>query len=252
MVANRLPSVVACAATLCERPAITVVSCSAASRASRARVATVRSRSRVRDCLHLQLLDVLGQVARGHPLVDVLVTGERAELLDPRLHVVPGHPLARGDRLQVDLVDDVLVGLDHAVGHVDAEVALRLQHGDPQLPLEHDLVLRRPDRGEVGAGVPGGEDVGDAHVVQFPTGGRGEDSCQPSSAHGRPRPVRRRCPRNAVEPGVRVTELEAGTHCRRTGSTSVISRAPGDEAAERRARREGVHACRCGTGSRPT
>ena len=53
--------------------------------------------------------------------------------------------------LEVDLVDDRLVGLDHAVGHVDAEVALRLEHGDPQLPLEHDLVLGRPDLGQLGA-----------------------------------------------------------------------------------------------------
>ena len=49
MVANRLPSVVAWAATLCERPAITVVSCSAASRASLAKVATARLRSRSSD-----------------------------------------------------------------------------------------------------------------------------------------------------------------------------------------------------------
>jgi hypothetical protein len=58
--------------------------------------------------------------------VDVLVTGERAELLDARLHVVAGDPLAGGDRRQVDLVDDRLVGLDHPVGDVDAEVALGL------------------------------------------------------------------------------------------------------------------------------
>ena len=47
--------------------------------------------------------------------MDVLVPGERAELLDPRLHVVPGDPLALGDRGEVDLVDDPLVGLDDAV-----------------------------------------------------------------------------------------------------------------------------------------
>ena len=39
------------------------------------------------------------------------------------------------------LVDHRLVGLDRLVGHVDAELALRAQHGDPQLPLEHDFVL---------------------------------------------------------------------------------------------------------------
>ena len=108
----------------------------------------------------LELLDVLGQVAGGHPLVDVLVPGERAELLDARLHVVAGDPLARGDAGQVDLVDDLLVGLDDAVRHVDAEVPLGLEHRDPELPLEDDLVLGRPDLGEVGAGVAGGEDVG--------------------------------------------------------------------------------------------
>ena len=48
-VANRLPSVVACAATLWLRPAITRLSCSDASRASRARAATVRSRSSSSD-----------------------------------------------------------------------------------------------------------------------------------------------------------------------------------------------------------
>ena len=64
---------------------------------------------------------------------------------------------------KVDLVDDLLVGLDHTVGHVDPQVALGFEHGDPQLPLEHDLVLRRPDRGEVVAGVPGREHVGHRH-----------------------------------------------------------------------------------------
>jgi hypothetical protein len=63
----------------------------------------------------LQLLDVLGHVARGHPAVDDLEPGERAELLDARLHVVAQHPLARGDRGEVDVVDDRLVGLDGAV-----------------------------------------------------------------------------------------------------------------------------------------
>ena len=113
---------------------------------------------------HLELLDVLGEVARGHALVDVLVPGEGGELLDPRLHVVPGHPLPRRDAVEVDLVDDLLVGLDDAVGHVDAEVALGLQHRDPEPALEHDLVLGRPDRGEVGAGVAAGEDVGVGHL----------------------------------------------------------------------------------------
>src|SRR3546814_2084191 len=48
--------------------------------------------------LDLQLLDVLGEVAAGHALVDVFMTGQRAELLDPRLDVVAGDPLRSEER----------------------------------------------------------------------------------------------------------------------------------------------------------
>ena len=89
-----------------------------------------------------------------------------AELLDARLHVVAGDPLARGDRREVDVVDDRLVGLDDAVGDVDAEVALRLEHGDPELALEHDLVLGRPDRRHRGARRSAGEDVRDRGLAR--------------------------------------------------------------------------------------
>ena len=106
--------------------------------------------------------------------MDVLVPGQRRELLDPGLHVVPGDPLAGGDGVEVDLVDDALVVLDDAVGHVHAEVALGLQDRDPQLPLEHDLVLGAPDGGEVGSRVAGGEDVGDGHGAIVP--------CRPGAA----------------------------------------------------------------------
>ena len=51
------------------------------------------------------------------------VPGERCELLDAGLDVVAGDLLALGDRVEVDLVDDRLVRLDHAVGRLDAEVA---------------------------------------------------------------------------------------------------------------------------------
>ena len=60
----------------------------------------------------LQLLDVLGEVAAGHPLVHVLVPGQRAELLDARLDVVAGDPLAGRDGGEVDLLDDALVVRD--------------------------------------------------------------------------------------------------------------------------------------------
>ena len=135
------------------------------------------------------------------------------ELLDPRLHVVPGDPLAGGDRVEVDaLSDDVLVGLDDAVGHVDAEVALGLEHRDPELPLEHDLVLGRPDLGQVGAGVAGGEDVGDGHGLIVPMSGS-------HSSHGRPPAVialeprrpRRRRRRARADQLVRRSDPAAGT-----------------------------------------
>ena len=70
--------------------------------------------------------------------------GQRGELLDARLHVVPGDPLTFGDRGQVDrrhaLVHDLLVGLDRAGRDGHAQVGLRTQHRQPQLALQHDLV----------------------------------------------------------------------------------------------------------------
>ena len=108
---------------------------------------------------HLQLLDVLGEVARRHALVDVLVPGERAELLDARLDVVPRDALARGDRVEVDRVDHSAVVVDHLLRDVEPERALRLEHREPQLTLEDDLVLGRPDAGHGLGGVARGEDV---------------------------------------------------------------------------------------------
>jgi hypothetical protein len=151
-VAKRLPKVVACAATLLR---------SEAGQPGQRRDDPVAHQLEGRA--DLQLLDVLGQVARGHPLVDVLVPGEGAELLDACLHVVAGDPLAGSDRGQVDPVHDRAVVLQHAVRHVDAQVALRLEDGDPELPLEDDLVLRRPEPDQLGRGVAVRQHVRDAH-----------------------------------------------------------------------------------------
>jgi hypothetical protein len=114
------------------------------------------------------LLDVLGEIPAGHALVHVLVPGQRVELLDPRLHVVPGDPLAGRDRLQVDLLQHPPVVLDHAVRDVDPELLLRPQDGKPQLPFEHDLVLRRPQLRHRQAGITRSENVRDPGL----TGGR--------------------------------------------------------------------------------
>ena len=95
------------------------------------------------------LLDVLGEVPAGHALVDVLVAGQRVELLDPRLDVVASDPFAGVDGGQVDLVDHGPIRGQHLVGvvggEVHAEVALRLQHSQPQLPFGDDLALGSPE-----------------------------------------------------------------------------------------------------------
>ena len=109
----------------------------------------------------LQLLDVFGEVAAGHALVEVLVTGEFAELLDARLHVVAGDAFPPHDGVQVDLVLDPLVALDHAVRHRNAEIALALHHRDPVFAFEADLAFAAPDGAHGGRGVAFGEDVGD-------------------------------------------------------------------------------------------
>ncbi len=109
----------------------------------------------------LQLLDVLGEVAAGQALVHVLVPGEGVELLDARLDVVPGDPLAGGDGVEVDLLDDPLVVGHDVVGDVDAEVALGFEDCQPEVALEDDLVLGRPQADELRARVAGGQDIGD-------------------------------------------------------------------------------------------
>ena len=102
----------------------------------------------------LQLLHVLGEVAARHPLMDVLVPGQRVEFLDPRLHIVAGHALALGDRVKVYLVDHRLVVGDNIVGDIQSERGLRTHHGDPQLPFEPNLVLGRPDPRHVRTRIP--------------------------------------------------------------------------------------------------
>jgi hypothetical protein len=70
--------------------------------------------------------------------VDLLVAGEVVELLDARLHIVPGDFFARHDRGGIHLVLHRLVGGDGLGGNVEPEIALGLHHGDPEFALQHD------------------------------------------------------------------------------------------------------------------
>ena len=96
---------------------------------------------------YLGLLDVLGQVARGHALVDVLVPGQRRELLDARLHVVAGDALTPSDRVEVDLLDHRLVGLDDFVDKVIPELQRRgiFRKEYEGTTLRENLGLPRPE-----------------------------------------------------------------------------------------------------------
>ena len=118
----------------------------------------------------LQLLDVLGEVTAGHAFVDVLMTGEVAELLDTSFHIVAGDALALHDGSHVDLFQNGFVGFDHAFWHVLAEVALGFEHGHPVLAFEADFAFGGPNGAHGGGGVAISEDVGDGVGHEFQTG----------------------------------------------------------------------------------
>ncbi len=110
----RLPTVVTCAATLCVR-AVSGMSRSCFARAANCTsAATLFVRTTCKRAEHLELLHVLREVAARHALVDVLVAGQFAELLDARLHIVPRDALALHDAAEIHRVLHPLVALDHA------------------------------------------------------------------------------------------------------------------------------------------
>ena len=119
----------------------------------------------------LQLLNVFGQVPARHALVHMLVAGQRVELFDARLDVVAQHPLALGDRGEIDIGDHPLVIVDDAVRNVDTQLGLRPQHREPQSALADDLGLRRPDRDHLVAGIPAGQHVWNRHKYTAYGGG---------------------------------------------------------------------------------
>ena len=51
---------------------------------------------------------------------------------------------ALGDGREIDLIDHGFVVRDDLFRDVHPEASLRSQHGQPEFPLEHDLVLSGP------------------------------------------------------------------------------------------------------------
>ena len=133
------------------RPAITRSACSVASRASRASAATARSRTSSSDrrTCSCSTFSVRSRLVMPLWMCSCPASAENSSIRAFTSCRVTAS--RRRDRVEVDVVDDLLVGLDHAVGHLDAEVALGDQHGQPQPALQHDLVLRRPDAGQLRA-----------------------------------------------------------------------------------------------------
>ena len=128
--------------------------------------------------VNLQLLHVLREIAGGHTLVDLLEASEVVELLNAGLHVVAGDLLPLGDGGQVHLVEDLLIGGRSLGRDLDAEFLLSLHHGEPELALHLDLLLRGPQVGHLRGGIAGGEDVGNillcsSHAPHYPTGAPG-------------------------------------------------------------------------------
>ena len=105
--------------------------------------------SLVADDVHgapdLQLLHVFRQVAAGHTLVNMLVAGQVAELLDTGLHVVAGHTLAGVDAVHIHLTLHALVGVNSLLRNIQPQVLLGLHHGNPELALQHNAAFGRPD-----------------------------------------------------------------------------------------------------------
>ena len=157
--AMRLPSVVTCAATLWVRAVNGIIAQLPGALRKTNEGGDALGLGQPQRAVDLQLLDVLGEVAAGHALVQVLMTGQLAELLDARLDVVAGDALPPHDGFQVDLVLHALVAFDHAVRHRNAEIALALQHGDPVFAFEADLAFATPDGAHGGRSVAFGEDV---------------------------------------------------------------------------------------------
>lgn len=110
---------------------------------------------------NLELLDVFREVAAGESEVDELAFREFGKFFDARFHVVEGDAFAFRDGDEIDGGFDALVVLDGVGGDRHAEIALSLHYGDPEIALEGDAAVLRPDSLHGARGVAFGEDVGD-------------------------------------------------------------------------------------------
>lgn len=107
----------------------------------------------------LQLLDVLGEVPRGHSFVELLVASKIVEFFDARFDVVASDTFACVNCGEVNLGFDGFVGVEGFVGDVEAEVLLCAGDGKPEFAFEEDSAFWGPDVFEGRRGVSFSEDV---------------------------------------------------------------------------------------------
>ena len=67
--------------------------------------------------------------------MNLLVTGEVVEFLDPGLDVVAGDFFPGHDGSGIHTVLGQFVGINRGLRHIQPEIALRLHHGDPEFAL---------------------------------------------------------------------------------------------------------------------
>ena len=97
--------------------------------------------------------------------MDVLASGQVAEFLDARLHIVAGDAFAGVDGSQVHLVLHPFIGFNHAVRNIQPKVFLGLHHGNPEFAFQNDASFGGPDRFHRRGGVPLRQNIGNhAHV----------------------------------------------------------------------------------------
>ena len=155
-VAKRLPSVVAWAATLWLRPTITRSACSAARRGQagqggdHAVAHEQRAASRTWSCSTFSV--------RSRLVMPLWMCSWPARAENSSMRAFTSWRVTRSravDRGQVDLVDHGLVGLDDAVGHLDAQVAWARSTASQSRRSSTTLCSARPQLDHGLAGVPG-------------------------------------------------------------------------------------------------